>query len=83
MVSHLTPEDDLAPLIMLSIEVIRVGGTGVRRGRDNIHILQLKWGSGKMKKLATFGPCPLPTLPVVFPIESQTMCATGLAIHWL
>jgi len=24
-----------------------------RRGRDNIPILQLKWLSGKMKKLAT------------------------------
>jgi len=49
MVSHLTLEEDLFNLLQ---KMFRVKQTGSPAGKDNIPILQLKWGSGKMKKLA-------------------------------
>ena len=51
MVSHLTLEEDLFNLLQ---KMFRVKQTGSPAGKDNIPILQLKWVSGKMKKLATF-----------------------------
>jgi len=58
MVSHLTPEDDFPSCDNALDRSHPGGGTGSPVGRDNIHILQLKWISGKMKKLATFRPMP-------------------------
>src|SRR5882757_3134173 len=58
MVSHLTPEDDFPSCDNAIDRSHPSGGTGSPVGRDNIHILQLKWLSGKMKKLATFRPMP-------------------------
>jgi hypothetical protein len=41
-----------------NIFYFEVAGIGVQdpAGKDNIPILQLKWKSGKMKKVATFDP---------------------------
>jgi hypothetical protein len=54
MVSHLTLEEDF-PFVLLILYRSRSGceAQGSPAGKDNIAILQLKWLSGKMKKLAT------------------------------
>jgi hypothetical protein len=49
MVSQLALEEDLFNFLQ---KMFRVKETGSPAGKDNIPILQLKWGSGKMKKLA-------------------------------
>ena len=67
MVSHLTLEKDFRLLFSCSLSLPESLGLGVQggpAGKDNIPILQLKWLSGKMKKLATFEDLCLPPMPL-------------------
>jgi hypothetical protein len=55
MVSQLSPENDCRVLCSLSLQKsLGLEAQGNPAGKDNIHILLLKWLSGKMKKVATF-----------------------------
>jgi hypothetical protein len=55
MVSHLPLEEDSHLFFFGYRSCSDLGNGEARVGRGNINILQLKWLSGKMKEIATFG----------------------------